>query len=547
MEEFFDLGIEIKPNIEQQKVLCPKCSHTRKNKKERCLSVNLKEGTYHCHHCGWSGNVKFKAKKPYILPEERNAPLSPKMIEWFEKRGISEDTLINWQITQSNEYFPQVNENRNAINFNYYRDGKLINVKYRDAEKNFRLVKDAELIFYGIDNIKEVDHCYIVEGEMDALSLYEAGIYSVVSVPNGATKSGKLEYLDNCYKYFKDKKQITLFTDNDEAGISLRNELARRFGRYKCQYIENDDFKDANEILATKGAEHLRKVLKTAKKYPIEGVIDLEKNWNSILDFNEKGIQNYSIGFDDEFFKMAFGEWSIVTGIPNSGKSDFLDQVIINLALSNNFRTAFYSPESFPYEGHVKRIANKIKKKNCTRDDLNEVKDFVQEHFYFLKIDLENLTLKGILDKFRELVLSKGVNVLVIDPYNMLDHSAQKDYSYIGRILSEITQFVQQTGTHLFLVAHPRKLEVNNGRYSVPTPYDISGSSDFFNKAYNCITVFREIGEKSEYDSDPVRIYIQKVKRKENGKQGSFRVAPIFKSGGYYKQLENVDLDFLPF
>jgi len=547
MQEFIDLGIQIKPNKGQQKVKCPKCSPERTKKNDPCLSVNTELGTYFCHHCGWNGNVKFKEKQAYTLPEEIKAPLTDRMIEWFKTRGISETTLVNWQITQTREYFPQVQANRSAINFNYYRDGKLINVKYRDAEKNFKLVKNAELIFYGLDNIKEVDHCYIVEGEMDALSLYEAGIYSVVSVPNGATKSGKLEYLDNCYEYFKDKEQITIFTDNDEAGIQLRNELARRLGRFKCRYVDNANYKDANEILIDKGAEYLRKVLKEAKQYPIEGVIDLEKNWNAILDFSENGIQNYSLGFEDKFFKMAFGEWTIVTGIPNSGKSDWLDQVVVNFAMKNGFRTAFYSPESFPFEGHVKRIANKIKKTNCTRSDLNEVKDFVKEHFHFLKIDLENLTLKGILDKFRELVLSKGVNVLVIDPYNMLDHSAQKDHSYVGRILSEITQFVQQTGTHLFLVAHPRKLETKDGRYAVPTPYDISGSSDFFNKAYNCITIFREMNNQSEHGSDVVRVYIQKVKRKENGQQGSFLCAPVFKQGGYYEPLENQDLKILPF
>jgi twinkle protein len=155
-----------------------------------------------------------------------------------------------------------------------------------------------------------------------------------------------------------------------------------------------------------------------------------------------------------------------------------------------------------------------------------------------VKIDLQNLTLKSILDKFRELVFQKGVNVLTIDPWNMLDHSAQKDHSYVGRVLSEITQFVQQTNTHLFLVAHPRKMESDNGVFKIPTPYDISGSSDFFNKSYNCLTVYRSIGEMTKYESDSVQVHIQKVKRKENGKQGYFTVAPDFKNGGVYKPID---------
>ena len=155
-----------------------------------------------------------------------------------------------------------------------------------------------------------------------------------------------------------------------------------------------------------------------------------------------------------------------------------------------------------------------------------------------MKIDLENLTLKSILDHFRQLVFQKGVNVCVIDPWNQLDHSAQKDHSYIGRMLSEITQFCQQTKTHLFLVAHPRKMESMNGVYRVPTPYDISGSSDFFNKAYNCLTVFRNLGQRTKLGSDSVQIYVQKVKRKENGQQGDFMIAPDFKNGGVYKTID---------
>jgi twinkle protein len=207
--------------------------------------------------------------------------------------------------------------------------------------------------------------------------------------------------------------------------------------------------------------------------------------------------------------------------------------------MTYGFRCAMFSPESFPYEGHIKRIANKLKQKNCDNDDLNDVKDFIEEHFYWIKIDLENLTLKSILQAFRELVFQKGINVCVIDPYNMLDHSAQRDFTYVGKLLSQITQFCQQTKTHLFLVAHPRKIESEGGQYKKPTLYDISGSADFFNKAYNGIIAYRCIGHKTTYGSDSVKIFIEKVKRKENGQLGCFEIAPDFKNGGVYKDITN--------
>jgi twinkle protein len=520
------------------------------------LSVDIDKGLFNCHNCGWAGTTKFEKKKEYIRPQKIKVNLTDRVIKWFANRGITEPTLQHWKIGESLEYFPQVNAKRRAINFNYYRENNLVNVKYRDGQKNFKMVSGAELIFYGLDNIKTMEKIYIVEGEIDALSLHEAGIYSVCSVPNGASKGNqRLEYLDNCFEYFKDKTEIILCTDNDNPGIELRNELSRRFGAYRCKYVDFGDFKDANEILTTKGAEALRNVIKTAKNFPLEGVLNIENIWDNVLNYNENGVKNYSIGLPnaDTYFKMELGQWSVVTGIPNSGKSDVMDQICCNLATRFDMRCAMFAPESFPYEGHIKRIANKLTEVNCNNEQLNQTKDFIQDHFFWVKIDLENLTLKGILNAFKELVFQKGINVCVIDPWNMLDHSAQKDHSYIGRALSEITQFCQQTNTHLFLVAHPRKIESENGKYKKPTLYDISGSADFFNKAYNGLIVYRCIGERTKFKSDVVKIYVEKVKRKENGQLGEFDIAPDFKNGGIYKDIDleskkfEVITDDLPF
>ena len=132
---FEEIGIYPKGSHNEQKVQRPKCSHERKNKQDPCLSIKLDKGLYNCHHCGWSGNVKIKEKKEYIKPPEAIVDLDEKVIGYFQKRGISKSTLAHWKVSQSVQYFAQVRENRNAINFNYYREGELINVKYRDAEK----------------------------------------------------------------------------------------------------------------------------------------------------------------------------------------------------------------------------------------------------------------------------------------------------------------------------------------------------------------------------------------------------------------------------
>ena len=74
--EFLNIGITPRGNAIEQKVICPKCSHTRKNKKDPCLSINLEKGVYNCHNCGWSGNVQFKEKKEYVKPPEAKTGIS---------------------------------------------------------------------------------------------------------------------------------------------------------------------------------------------------------------------------------------------------------------------------------------------------------------------------------------------------------------------------------------------------------------------------------------------------------------------------------------
>ena len=142
-EKLEELGILLKRSSGYVKTKCPKCSHTRKNKSDNCLSVDIDQGVYNCHHCGWSGNVRFEKKKEYIKPPKIAAEVNERVVEWFASRGISEPTVSHWKIGESLEYMPQVQKKRRCINFNYYRDNELINVKYRDAEKNFKLVSQS--------------------------------------------------------------------------------------------------------------------------------------------------------------------------------------------------------------------------------------------------------------------------------------------------------------------------------------------------------------------------------------------------------------------
>ena len=235
---------------------------------------------------------------------------------------------------------PQTGKPENTIQFNYIVGDELINVKYRDGRKNFKLYKGAEKVFYNINSIVGFDTCIITEGEMDVLALHEAGITNAISVPNGATlNSNNLDYLDNCIDYFEDKEKVILAVDNDEPGQALQQELIRRLGAEVCFMASFEDCKDANEYLIKYGKEQLKNKINDARPVPLENVKTFKDIEDEITDFVKNGFKpGYQIGLPnfDDIFSTYTGQFITVTGIPSSGKSDFVDQMVVGYNQSIN-------------------------------------------------------------------------------------------------------------------------------------------------------------------------------------------------------------------
>jgi twinkle protein len=158
-EKLTNLGIKLRRRSGVEKTTCPQCSESRRNKKDPCLSVSITEGVYNCHNCGWKGNVKNfdrkEARKVFNKPEQsmlKHIDLSEKVVEYFNKRSISKSTLEKFFIHGKEDFMPQTQKKERCIVFPYLRDGEIVNAKYRDGNKNFKMVKDAELIFFWYAN-----------------------------------------------------------------------------------------------------------------------------------------------------------------------------------------------------------------------------------------------------------------------------------------------------------------------------------------------------------------------------------------------------------
>ena len=412
--------------------------------------------------------------------------------------------------------------------------GDLINIKYRDGRKNFKLFKGAEKVFYNIDSIVGYDTCVIVEGEMDALAFHEAGVTNVISVPNGATLNhNNLDYLDNCIDYFEDKEKIILAVDQDEAGIALQNELIRRLGAEVCYLTNFIDCKDANDYLLKYSKDDLAKTINECRPVPLENVTTFKDIEHEVTDFVQNGFKRgYQIGIPnfDNIFSTYTGQFITVTGIPSSGKSDFVDQMVVGYNNNYGWKTAFASPENAPTYLHAHKIMRKVWQDMPRKSDIGtakwkQVADHVNDNFYF--IDMERYTLETVLRKGAELVKRKGIKCLVIDPFNKIrdvDCKTEDVNRYTMEYLTKIETFAKKFDVLVFIVAHPTKMyKDSNGKIEEPTMYNIKGGGEWYDASYHGLLVHRD------YEAKTVKAKVLKVKFQnlgENGAEAHFKWEP---------------------
>jgi twinkle protein len=244
----------------------------------------------------------------------------------------------------------------------------------------------------------------------------------------------------------------------------------------------------------------------------------------------------------DDLYKVKKGMMTIITGIPQSGKSEFLDALLVNLAELQGWKFAVFSPENYPISLHVIKLAEKhIGKQFMNRlfptlaMNLMQTEtaiNFVGNHFTWMYPDYtEKINLDLILAKTSIILEQYGIDGLIIDPWNELEHdrNGKSETDYISECLTKLRRFTREHNIKTWLVAHPQKMIKNkDGKYDVPTPYDISGSAHWRNKADFCICVHRE-----NLTVDEVDVYVQKVKFKHLGKIGKAHFEYDWKSGRF--------------
>lgn len=510
-------------------MLCPQCSagrSTAQNRRHKCLSVNTDKGVWECHNCQWTGGImqqdwRNEAKLPrkFIRPEPVvDASLSKASIAFFESRMIELDVVKRNGI-YSGSWF-----GKDAIVFPFTRDGEVVIEKFRLKNKDFRVTADAEAIPWGLDGIGESDTVYIVEGEIDRLTIEQVmGTSAILSVPSGSSASDAVQEM--ICKAVERASKVVLAGDMDEPGQKMLETLARRIGFDRCWTV-TWPVKDANDTLMEYGADAVRECIDGAKPWPVQGIITFHDLEQEYMDLYDRGMPpGLSTGCPelDNYFTVALGELTVVTGSPGSGKTRFLDWLVHNLGQP----VGLCSMETVPMQRHMARLAQLETGKpfrdgltqRMTREEAREAHRVLAERFTFIMP--ESPTIDSVLEAARALIHRSGVTILVVDPWNRLEHARDHHLSeteYAHKVLSSLQRFAVNYDVHIPLVGHPRKLykKPEDADYPVATPYDISGSAGFFNIADNCLSIWRSKSDLSK----PVQVHVQKIRNDENGGLG---------------------------
>ena len=559
-QQLNDEGINLRNYDEgQQKTICPQCSPDRKNSRDPCLSVKIdgKGARWRCHHCQWDGNVwseslkrpptirKATPKKPPIIPNTKSIK-GTWGEKFFEERGLSLNIAEEHGVGIASHFVD--NKRQDCIAFVYKNaDGVPTNIKFRTADKKYAQLPDCERFPYLLDclNVGDDDTLLICEGEMDAITwkICPDITKNVISIPDGASDR-KMDWLSSfdIGKY----KKIYLALDADDAGIQCREEIARRLGRERCFIIAYPDgYKDANEVWMN-SKDALVQCYESAEPYPIKSLYTANPFMEEGLQLFRGGLRKgLSTGIDgmDEIFLVRPQEVTICSGVPNCGKSEFIDAIAVNMAKDHDYKFAICSFEN-PVSEHLNKLAEKYVGKPARKDtwvkqmeeeELLDAYDWLAQHFFFVRAEDESPTIDWCIQALISSVLRYGVNAVILDPYNEFDHkrpTGMTETEYVSQMMSKLRRFAQNFGVHVFFVAHPAKMRrSHDGSFPMVEPYDIAGSANFANKADVILIVERDFTQGSK----EVRIHTKKMRFKQSGQIGVVDLEYDYISGRYGK------------
>jgi len=247
------------------------------------------------------------------------------------------------------------------------------------------------------------------------------------------------------------------------------------------------------------------------------------------------------------------GQLTTGTGIPSHGKSNFTDWLALNLINDYGLKGSWFSPEHSPMSLYQTNLMEKVIGRNfwgdkettqgtaprITRSEIDKYEEWANEKIYLTGADGTTLpTWDWLLEKFKEQMISFGIDLFVIDAFNKVLLPSGNKIEQINIVLTKLTHFAQSNNVLIILVAHPTKMQKNEqGIYDVPDLYSVSGSADFRNQTHNGFSIYRMWEDLDAGVENTTTFYNMKTKYNFQGSIGSsvdFNYSTV--NGRYYEK-----------
>lgn len=562
-------NITISSNPTQDTTLqidCPQsyCKGSRSQDDKTPLKVEFVLPGYaewRCRHCLWSGHVgetpvKETPVEEAEAPKTRTKALPPEALAYLEERGIPEETATKFKLSWDGT--------KKAIKIPYFVGEKIDNYALvRISDGKSKLENPNKAVFFGIDKLGiNSEPVIIAHRELDAIILMERGFMNVLGVPNGGDISAKgddfnqepdkFAYLSAASNAAKAWHLVKFAFDDSKEGLALRQELSRRLGPGRCAAAKLSSG-SVWQTMKTNGADWLCSDINEAKALPIFGLFSVSDFEKELYAYFEYGMASgVSTGWPnvDKLYTVVPGQLTVVTGIPNSGKSEWLDALSINLALNHGWRFAAFSPENGK-EAHTTKLVEKRVEmsadpkayRRMSFDTLRSGAKWVDNHYTFIESTDTMPTLEWILDRAKDAALRYGIKGLIIDPWNRIEKKLgerQSETDYVAESIPKILRFAANYGVHVWLVVHPKQQQKNQktGKIDAPSLYDMAGSAHFVNMCDNGVVIHR-----SDSIDDTTEVLLRKVRFKHVGHRGETKLKYDTQSGRFAPLEEEIKAD----
>lgn len=512
------------------------------------------------------GERGVKTKPQYIYPHEEELNDKEKITEYFKLRCISRETLDYCDVREDKQ--------GNAV-FNYYDTNDVLTlVKYKPSRK----IKKGESktwkqqgastshLLFNMNRVNPSQPLLITEGEPDTLAAIESGYKNTVSIPFGAQSH---VWIEENWEFLEQFNSIILAMDNDEAGAKALKDIIYRLGTWRTSVMNIPDtvehngntvhVKDINELLYYCGKQAVLDAIANAKDTPIQSVVD----FSTVDDIDLDSMGGIYTGFkevDRVISKIFYSMVTIISGLPSSGKSSFINQIIGNV-IDNGEKVWIYSKEM-----NVNILSNWLMTYLAGAGNLKEyVSGYTGEPFYKVPPEIKAKIRQyydgqlfvykddapndedSLFASMEECVRKLGMRVLIIDNLMCValkNESNDKNDAQTA-FFRRLVDFAKKYNVAIIIVCHPKKLQPGVKEVDM---YDISGSSNIINLAHLSFALRRITPKEKEKENFKYKDYdvlLSIIKDRVQGRNGV--EVPFFYDGPsrrFYTNYEEYSRDF---